>query len=110
MGLMGREGIREVAELCVQKSHHAATLASAIPGFRRAHEGPFFREFVLECPLDAAEVIRIARAAGIDPGVDLGHFREAWRRQLLVAVTEQRSVEEIERWAAALRQATEGAR
>jgi hypothetical protein len=32
------------------------------------------------------------------PGVDLGQFRPEWRRWLLVAVTEQRSVAEIERW------------
>jgi hypothetical protein len=34
--------------------------------------------------------------------VDLGRFRPAWRRQLLVAVTEQRSAAEIERWAEVL--------
>jgi len=110
MGLMGKQGMREVAELCVQKSHHAAELAARIPGYRRAHEGPFFREFVLECPRSAADVVRTARRRGIDPGVDLGQFSEAWRRWLLVAVTEQRSAEEIERWAEALREAGEGAR
>ena len=110
MGLMGRQGMREVAELCVQKSHHAAALAAKLPGYRRAHEGPFFREFVLECPRPAAEVVRVARARGIDPGVDLGRFGDAWKRWLLVAVTEQRSAEEITRWADALREAGEGAR
>jgi glycine dehydrogenase subunit 1 len=110
MGLMGRQGMREVAELCVQKSHHAAELATRLPGYRRAHEGPFFREFVLECPRPAAEVVRVARRAGIDPGVDLGRFGDAWARWLLVAVTEQRSAEEIQRWADALREAGEGTR
>jgi glycine dehydrogenase subunit 1 len=110
MGLMGRQGMREVAELCVQKSHHAAEQAAQLPGYRRAHEGPFFREFVLECPRPAADVIRVARSRGIDPGVDLGRFGEAWKRWLLVAVTEQRSAEEIQRWADALRAAGEGAR
>ena len=98
MGLLGKQGMREVAELCVQKTHHAARLAGAIPGYRRAHAGAFFREFVLECPLDAAAVCARGLEAGILPGVDLGQFRPAWRRLLLVAVTEQRSAEEIERW------------
>jgi glycine dehydrogenase subunit 1 len=105
MGLMGRLGMREVAELCVQKSHHAAALAAAIPGYRRAHEGAFFREWVLECPVDAAAVIAAGRRLGIQAGVDLGQFRPEWKRWLLVAVTEQRSAEEIARWADALRQA-----
>jgi glycine dehydrogenase subunit 1 len=105
MGLLGREGLREVAELCVQKTHHAARLAREIPGYRVAHGGPFFREFVLECPIDAKTVISLARERGILPGVDLGQFRAEWKRWLLVAVTEQRSAEEIERWAESLRAA-----
>jgi glycine dehydrogenase subunit 1 len=103
MGLLGREGMREVAELCVQKAHHAARLAAALPGYRLAHGGAFFREFVLECPVDAAVVVRAGREAGVLPGVDMGRFRAEWRRWLLVAVTEQRTAEEIERWAGVLR-------
>ena len=105
MGLLGREGMREVAELCVQKSHHAARLAAAIPGYRLVHDGAFFREFALECPVDAAVVARAGMERGILPGVDLGRFRPEWKRRLLVAVTEQRSAAEIERWAETLRAA-----
>ncbi len=109
LGLMGKLGLTEVAELCVQKSHHAAGLAAALPGYRLAHDGAFFREFVLECPVDAAEVVRAGRRGGVLPGVDLGQFRPEWRRWLLVAVTEQRSVAEIERWVEVLKNAA-GAR
>jgi glycine dehydrogenase subunit 1 len=108
MGLMGREGMREVAELCVRKTHHAAERAAAIPGYRRAHEGAFFREFVLECPVDAADVVRAGREDQLLPGIDLGQFRPEWKRWLLVAVTEQRSAEEIDRWAATLARAAGG--
>ena len=105
LGLLGKVGLTEVAELCVQKSHHAAGLAAALPGYRLAHEGTFFREFVLECPVDAREVVRVGRGLGVLPGVDLGAFRPEWRRWLLVAVTEQRSREEIERWVEVLKTA-----
>ena len=105
MGLMGKEGMREVAELCVQKTHHAARLAAAIPGYRLAHDGPFFREFVLECPVEAALIARAGIERGILPGVDLRRFRPEWKSRLLVAVTEQRSAAEIERWADVLRSA-----
>ena len=108
MGLLGREGMREVAELCVQKTHHAARLAAAIPGYALGFPGAYFREFVLECPVDAARVIEAGRAQGILPGVDLGQFRPEWKRRLLVAVTEQRSAEEITRWAAVLGRAGAG--
>jgi glycine dehydrogenase subunit 1 len=102
MGLLGREGMREVAELCVRKSHYAQARATAIPGYRAAHAGTFFREFALDCPVDAARIVQVAAERGILPGVDLGRFRPEWKRRLLVAVTEQRSREEIDRWALAL--------
>ncbi len=105
LGLMGREGLREVATLCVQKTHHAARLAAALPGYRLAHAAPYFREFTLECPVDAARVVELGREQGILPGVDLGQFRPEWRRRLLVAVTEQRDADEIARWAAVLERA-----
>ena len=108
MGLMGRQGMREVAELCVRKTHHTAERAAAIPGYRRAHEGAFFREFVLECPVDAATVIRTGREDGLLPGIDLGQFRPEWKRWLLVAVTEQRSADEIEQWTRTLARAGGG--
>ena len=108
MALLGKQGMREVAELCVQKSHHAAELACRIPGYRRAHGGPFFREFALECPVDAALVVKAGLDHEVLAGVDLGQFRPEWKRWLLVAVTEQRDAAEIERWAAALRAAGSG--
>ncbi len=105
LGLLGRQGLREVAELCVHKTHHAAEQASKLPGYRLAHGGTFFREFVLECPAPAREVCRVGRERGVLPGVDLGMFQPEWERWLLVAVTEQRSAEEIGGWVETLRRA-----
>jgi glycine dehydrogenase subunit 1 len=105
MGLLGREGMREVAGLCVQKTHHAARLAREVPGYRLPFAGPFFREFVLECPVEARAVVEAGRDLGVRPGINLGRFRPEWARLLLVAVTEQRSHEEILRWVETLRQA-----
>jgi glycine dehydrogenase subunit 1 len=108
MALLGKQGMREVAELCVQKTHHAARLAARIPGYRLAHDAPFFAEFVLECPIEARQVVEAGLPFGVRPGVNLGRFRTEWRNLLLVAVTEQRSREEIERWADALKRAGGG--
>jgi glycine dehydrogenase subunit 1 len=109
LGLLGKLGLAEVAELCVQKTHHAAELAVALPGYRLAHPGAYFREFVLECPVDAREIVRAGRGQGVLAGVDLGQFRPEWSRWLLVAVTEQRSRAEIDRWVSVLKSAA-GAR
>ena len=101
LALLGRQGMREVAELCVQKiapRRRARGARSRATGWRTA--APFFREFVLECPRRRRRggARRRARAASL-PGVDLGRFGQAWKRWLLVAVTEKRSADEIERWA-----------
>jgi glycine dehydrogenase subunit 1 len=109
LALLGRQGLREVAELCVRKTHFCAEQAAALPGWRRAHEGAFFREFVLECPVDASVVCAKGRAAGVLPGIDLGQFRPEWRRWLMVSATEQRSAADIARWVDVLK-STGGAR
>jgi glycine dehydrogenase subunit 1 len=105
MGLLGRLGMREVAELCVQKSHHAARLATGIPGYALAFEAPFFREFVLRCPVEALRVVEAGLEFGVSPGINLGRFRPEWQDLLLVAVTELRDTNEIDRWARTLRKA-----
>jgi glycine dehydrogenase subunit 1 len=105
MALLGREGLREVAGLCVQKSHFAAEQARALPGYELAYAAPFFREFVLRCPVPARAVVGAGLQFGVRPGINLGRFRPEWQDLLLVAVTEQRSAEEIGRWVEALRSA-----
>jgi glycine dehydrogenase subunit 1 len=105
LSLLGKVGMREVAELCVQKTHRCLEMASALPGYRRVHDGAFFREFVLECPVDAAVVCAAGRQLGVLPGVDLGQFKPEWKRWLLVTATEQRSADDIARWVDVLKTA-----
>ncbi len=110
LALLGREGVREVATLCVRKTHWLAEQAVQRTGFRLAYEGAYFREFVLECPVPAAEVFEAGRARGILPGIDLGRFRPEWSHRLLVTVTEQRSRDEMDRWLGVLDAVAGGAR
>lgn len=52
MAAMGPAGMREAARLCYDKAHYlAGALEKA--GFRLRYDGPFFHEFVTECPKDA---------------------------------------------------------
>jgi glycine dehydrogenase subunit 1 len=98
LAVLGKEGLREVAELCFQRSHYAAEQAEAVAGVTRAYRAPFFREFVLALPVPASEVIHRGRECGILMGVDLGRLSPAWSNHMLVAVTEKRTREEIDRW------------
>lgn len=103
---VGPQGLREVGELCCRKAHYAAEKLSAIDGFSLAFDRPFFKEFALRCPAPAAQIIEKAAAAGLGIGPDLSRFERDLdpesERLLLLAVTEQRTREEIDRLAEVL--------
>jgi glycine dehydrogenase subunit 1 len=102
LALLGPEGLKEVGELCVDKAHRLAEQATAVPGFRLRFDGPFFHEFVLECPVPAERVRNALLKDGILAGVPLGRYHKAMKNSLLVCATEQRTDEELVRFVAAL--------
>ena len=99
---MGPQGIRDVGELCLSKSHYAARKIAALDGYRSAHDAPFFKEFVVECPVSADEVTCETWKEGIQPGVPLSRWFPDRENQLLVAVTEKKTRAEIDALADAL--------
>ena len=102
LSTMGARGLREVAEQCVQKAHYAAEKLAAVPGCRLRYSAPFFHEFVLECPEDAEEVARRLAERDVTAGLPLGRWNPELKNCLLVAVTEKRTRQEIDAFAAAL--------
>ena len=96
---MGKEGLREVAELCTAKAHYAADVLRPRSRATRWRFGaPFFQEFVLELPGRRRPGPARARAKRDDPGRawTSASSTGAGSAALLVAVTEQRTREEID--------------
>ena len=91
-----------MGELCVDKAHRLAEKACAVPGYRLRFDGPFFNEFVLECPVPAERVRNGLLKAGVLAGVPLGRLGKDFKNSLLVCATEQRTEEEMDAWVAAL--------
>jgi len=102
LSTMGKQGLREVAEQCLQKAHYAAETLSALRGYSLRFPAPFFHEFVLQCPEDAEVVANRLAELGILAGYPLGRSNPELKDCLLVAVTEKRTKEDIDRFAAAL--------
>ena len=101
--LLGKEGLKEKAQLCADKASYAYKRLTAIPGVEPHFQTNwFFNEFVLNLPLPAADVIGRLIEKGFAAGFPLGRYYKGMSRSLLVAVTEKRTKEEIDQFADAL--------
>jgi len=105
MAAMGKQGIRETARLCYDKACYAAGQIASLEGFEAAGDAPFFREFVVRCPGDAAGLAERLTEKGIAAGLPLGRFYPDRERDLLVCVTEMNSKEDIDRLVRELKEA-----
>ena len=97
--LMGKRGLRHVAELCYQKAHYTASRIAELPGYSIALEGTFFQEFVVRCPQHPSVIDIGLEEAGIIGGLDVSDQVE---NGMLFCVTEVNTREQIDRLVAAL--------
>lgn len=104
LSLLGPQGLREVAEACLQNAHYAAERLEAA-GARLAFRAPFFKEFLVELPCPPEDVIRLGLQRGILAGRRVSREYPNLDRHLLVAVTEQRTREEIDALAGVVEEA-----
>jgi glycine dehydrogenase subunit 1 len=101
---LGRHGLVELGELLLARTHYARQTLSALDGVQALHEQPVVREFALRLDADVDAVRRRCARDGVNPGVDAlalsGRAEDAG--VLLVAITERRSREDIDRLAEVL--------
>jgi glycine dehydrogenase subunit 1 len=96
LSLMGKRGVRELAERNVKKSHFAHDLLTRRPGCRSPFAGPFFNEFVIEVD-NARAAWRRLKDQGTIAGVLLEDWYPELRNCLLLCVTELHTRNHIER-------------
>jgi glycine dehydrogenase subunit 1 len=96
LSVMGRQGLQKVAELCYRKAHYAAQQISRLDGFRIWNEGPFFHEFVVQCPRPVKEINDGLLDYDVLGGYDLGPDYPELAGHMLLAVTEMNSKEDID--------------
>jgi glycine dehydrogenase subunit 1 len=96
---LGPRGLAEVGEACMG----LAELAKERLGLPLVFpERATFKEFAIRVGRPAKDVVRAARERGVHPGYALGRDYEGMDDALLVAVTEKRTPEEIDRLAEVL--------
>jgi glycine dehydrogenase subunit 1 len=102
---LGRRGLVALGELLLARTVYARQALTAIDGIEALHEQPVVREFAVRLDGDVDAVIERCAAAGVNPGYPLRHDYPEHADGLLVAITEQRSREDIDRLAAVLEEA-----
>ena len=105
--LLGKEGLREMAQQNLAKAQYALSQLEKIPGVRRKFAAPFFNEFTIELPRSAKMVNAALLRDKIVGPLALGTMYPELTKHALVCVTETTSKAEIDRFGAALRKTLE---
>ncbi len=103
MATMGKQGMTQVAELCIQKAHYAAAEIAKLPGYSLAFpDRAFFKEFVVKTPADPTRINEHLLSQGIIGGLPLGQHYPDMADAMLLCVTEQRTKADIDALVSAL--------
>jgi glycine dehydrogenase subunit 1 len=108
MSLLGKNGLRQVAELCFHKAHYAASEISKLSGYSLWSPDPFFNEFVIQTPAPVAEINDLLLDQDILGGYDLSQDYPALNHHMLIAVTEMNTRQEIDQLVEILSEVSNG--
>jgi glycine dehydrogenase subunit 1 len=92
---LGKRGLVELSELMLRRTHYAREAL----GLEPINPGPVVREFAVRVP-DLDALFERSRAQRVNPGYRLGRDYPEYEDGLLVAITERRTREDIDRLAA----------
>jgi len=95
--LMGKEGLRELAETNLSKCEYAKKKLAGSNPLR--FPAPTFNEFVLTLKGDSEPALQTLFQQGIIGGLPLKRFYPELKNELLICITEKHSREEIDRLA-----------
>ena len=103
LSLMGKEGLKETAQLCADKASYAYKRLTSIPSVEPHFKSKwFFNEFVIDLPCEAADVIAKLIEKGLAAGFPLSRYYKGMDNSMLICVTEKRSKQQIGMLAEAL--------
>ena len=97
MATMGKDGMREVAEVCTKKAHYAYKELINNTNLKPLFKGVFFKEFPLKGDIEVENINKELLKENILGGYDLGKNYRELQDSTLFCVTEKRSKEEIDK-------------
>ncbi len=97
LSVMGKEGLKEAANLCLQKSHYTYEKLLGTRKFAKVSDAPFFKEFTLRSLNEPVNSINARLLEhGIIGGLELERLDPGKKDRWLIAVTEKRTKQEID--------------
>ena len=96
---LGKRGFVELGELMAQRTAYARERLAGLDGVSLLHDQPVVREFALRLDAPVGPVLRRCAEQGVNAGFALGRDYPEFEDGLLVAITERRSREHIDRLA-----------
>ena len=106
MCAVGKQGIQEVAELCLRKAHYLRDRLCELPGVEPEFSAPVYHEFALRLPGEVDATMSALADRGFLGGVPLGRFDDSLSDCALLAVTERRTRAEMDRFVDAVAEVT----
>ena len=102
--MLGRAGFEQAGRRCLDAAYYLRAAVQDLDGFEIPYAAPVFNELVIRSKgPDASDIVAALAKQGIIAGIDLGRFDDAWRKDLLVAVTELHAKDDLDRLIDALR-------
>lgn len=105
---VGPVGLKELANISMQRAHSLQERLTAIDGIEAPFAQPFFNEFVIKTNHPAAEVLDELKAQGILGGIDLSFFYPELKNHLLVCTTEMNGPDDLDRYVSAMESIVKG--
>lgn len=102
LSTLGKEGLKEVALQSARKAHYAMEQVTKSGKFKPLFNKPFFKEFAVTSDVDSGKVNEELYKNNILGGFELGREYKELENGLLIAVTEKRSKEEIDKLASVM--------
>lgn len=96
--MLGKRGFAEAGQRCLNAAQYLRDGLDARDGIELPYSAPVFNEMVARFPNSlASDVVQRLAEQNILGGVDLGRFRDDWKHDLLIAVTELHTRQDLDR-------------
>lgn len=95
---IGPGGLKHIGTISAQRAHYLAEQLEQIPGVSLAYKQPFLNEFVIQIEQPVASVLSSLKERGVLGGLDLSTFHPEIKNQILIAVTEMNTREDLDKF------------